>query len=248
MQLSKKQIIRYSRQIVLKKIGIIGQEKLINTKVLVIGAGGLGSPLLLYLSGLGIGNIGIIDNDKISLSNLHRQILFETKDIKKKKAKIAANKIKKINPEIKIQYFEKRITKKNIKNIANKFDILIDGSDNFETKFLLNNYCIKNKKILISGSINKFDGHIFTFNFKKRNSPCLKCFFQTSPSNDLLNCELDGIIGPIAGLIGSIQANEVLKETLQIGKSLCGYILIIDILNLEFRKVKLNKIKNCICG
>jgi adenylyltransferase/sulfurtransferase len=248
MLLTKKQIKRYSRQIILKKIGPIGQKKLINSSVLIIGAGGLGSPTIMYLAGLGIGNIGIVDYDKVDLSNLHRQILFETKDLKKKKSKIASIKVKKINPDIKVNHFQERLTKKNISRIANKFNILIDGSDNFKTKFLLNDYSIKNKKILITGAINKFDGQVFTFNFKKKYSPCLRCFFQTIPSNDLLNCETGGIIGTIAGIIGSIQANEVIKETLKIGKSLCGYILIINALNLEFRKVKLNKRAKCICN
>ena len=131
---------------------------------------------------------------------------------------------------------------------VNQYEIIIDGSDNFKTKFLLNDYSIKNKKILISGAINKFDGQVFTFNFKKKESPCLRCFFQTTPSDDLLNCEADGVIGPIAGIIGSIQANEFVKETLKIGKSLCGYILIVNAFNLEFRKIKLNKRKKCICN
>ena len=248
MLLTKKQIKRYSRQIILKKIGPIGQKKLINSNVLVVGAGGLGSPILMYLAGLGVGNIGVVDHDKIDLSNLHRQILFDINDLKKEKSKIASIKIGKINPDVKVNYFQKKLTKKNINKIANNFNILIDGSDNFKTKFLLNDYSIKNKKILISGAINKFDGQVFTFNFKKKGSPCLRCFFQTTPSDDLLNCEADGVIGPIAGIIGSIQANEFVKETLKIGKSLCGYILIVNAFNLEFRKIKLNKRKKCICN
>ncbi len=231
MLLTKKQIKRYSRQIILKKIGPIGQKKLINSSVLVIGAGGLGSPILMYLAGLGVGNIGVVDHDKVDLSNLHRQILFDVNDLKKEKSKIASIKIGKINPDVKVNYFQKKLTKKNINKMANNFNILIDGSDNFKTKFLLNDYSIKNKKILISGAINKFDGQVFTFNFK-----------------NLLNCEADGVIGPIAGITGSIQANEFVKETLKIGKSLCGYILIVNAFNLEFRKIKLNKRKKCICN
>mgnify|MGYP006104233995 FL=1 len=247
MQLTSKQIQRYSRQLILKKIGPIGQKKLIKSKVLIVGVGGLGSPVSIYLAGMGIGNIGIIDADVVDISNLHRQILFETKDIKKSKSKLASQKIKKINPDINVSYFSKKLTKNNINKIAKNFDILVDGSDNFKTKFLINDYCIKNKKILITGAINKFDGHIFTFNFKKKYSPCLRCFYQSNPSNDVLNCESDGIIGSVAGLIGTMQANEVAKEILKIGKSLCGYILIVNVLSLEFRKVKLNKRKKCTC-
>ena len=146
MQLTKKQIERYSRQIILKDIGPIGQKKLSNSSVLVVGAGGLGSPILMYLAGAGVGKIGIVDHDKVHISNLHRQILFDTSSIKKDKSKIASLKIKKINPDININYFKTKLLKKNINKIASNFDILIDGSDNFKTKFLLNDYCFKKKK------------------------------------------------------------------------------------------------------
>ena len=249
MKLTEKQIKRYSRQMVLKKIGPIGQKKLLNSKVLVVGAGGLGSPVLIYLAALGIGNIGIIDHDKVDLSNLHRQILFDMSDLNKQKSKIAGQKIKKINSDISISYYQKKLNNNNIDNIAKKYSVLVDGSDNFKTKFLINDYAAKNKKILITGAINKFDGQIFTFNFyNNKKSPCLRCFFQTYPSDDLLNCEVDGILGTLAGIVGSIQANEVVKEILNIGNSLCGYILIINSLDLNFRKAKIIKKKNCICN
>ena len=248
MKLNNNQIKRYSRQIVLKNVGPLGQKKLLKSSVLVVGAGGLGSPILLYLAGTGIGKIGIIDHDKVDLSNLHRQILFNAKDIKKSKSKSASLKLKKINPDIKVKFFQKKITGKNIKKIAKNFGVLVDGSDNFETKFLVNDYTVKHKKILITGAVNRFEGQIFTFNFKKKKSPCLRCFFQTYPSNQLLNCETDGILGTLAGIVGSIQANEVIKEILKIGNSLCGSMLIIDSLNLNFRKVKIRKRENCLCN
>ena len=248
MRLTGKQIQRYSRQMVLKKIGPIGQKKLLNSKVLVVGAGGLGSPILIYLAALGIGNIGIIDHDKVDLSNLHRQILFETNDLKKQKAKLASQKIKKINSDINVSYYQKKLDHGNIDKIAKKYPVLVDGSDNFKTKFLINDYAVKNKKILITGAINKFDGQIFTFNFlNNKRSPCLRCFFQTYPSDQLLNCEIDGILGTLAGIVGSIQANEVVKEILNIGNSLCGYKVIINSLDLKFRKAKITKKSNCIC-
>ena len=249
MKLSKDQISRYSRQIILKDIGPLGQKKLLKSSVMVVGAGGLGSPALIYLAGIGIGNIAIIDHDNVDISNIHRQILFETKDIKKPKSKLAFIKVKKINPEIKVKFFQTKLNKKNIGKIGKSYDIVVDGSDNFETKFLINSYCVKNKKILITGAINKYDGQIFTFNFKNnKKTPCLECFFQTTPSNELLNCETDGILGPLAGMVGSIQANEVVKEILNIGNSLCGYILIVNSLDLSFRKIKLTKKKNCFCN
>ena len=249
MKLNNNQIKRYSRQIVLKNVGPLGQKKLLKSSVLVVGAGGLGSPILLYLAGTGIGKIGIIDHDKVDLSNLHRQILFNAKDIKKSKSKSASLKLKKINPDIKVKFFQKKITKKNIKKIAKNFGVLVDGSDNFETKFLVSDYAVKHKKILITGAVNRFEGQIFTFNFlNRKKSPCLRCFFQTYPSNQLLNCETDGILGTLAGIVGSIQANEVIKEILKIGNSLCGSMLIIDSLNLNFRKVKIRKRENCLCN
>ena len=248
MKFTEEQIEIYSRQITLKKIGPIGQKKLLTSKILIIGMGGLGSPAAIYLARMGVGNIGIVDNDKIDLSNLHRQILFDKQDIKKNKVQIVKTKLNRINSDVKIDTFNTNINEKNIDRIAKKYSLIIDGSDNFKTKFLLNDYCIKNKKILIIGAINKFDGHIFTFNFKNRiDSPCLRCFINNSRIEDT-SCERDGIIGSLAGIVGSIQANETIKELLNIGQSLCGYILIIDSLKLKFKKVKLNKNENCICN
>jgi len=249
MKITKKQIDRYSRQIVLKKVGVIGQKKILNSKVLIIGAGGLGSPIAIYLAALGVGNIGIVDKDKVEISNLNRQIIFENKDIRKKKSTIAALKIKKINPDIKVKHYSINLDKSNINKIANDYNFIIDGSDNFRTRFLINNYCLKNKKILISGAISKFEGQVYTFNFNKKNSPCLRCFIPEMPQDlDIDNCEYDGVIGPLDGIVGSIQALEVVKEILNIGDTLCGKILVIDALNLSFRKVKLNKRSDCSCN
>ena len=249
MKFTKKQIDRYSRQIILKKIGIVGQKKLLKTSVLIVGAGGLGSPIAIYLSALGIGKIGIVDKDNVEVSNLSRQIIFETKDVNKSKSYTAVKKLKKINPDTKLQSFKKKLNKTNINKIAKNFDFVVDGSDNFRTRFLINDYCLKNKKILVSGDISKFYGLVYSFNFTKKNSPCLRCFIPKMPSNaDVDNCEYEGVLGTLAGIIGSIQANEVVKETLGIGDSLCGYILIIDGLKLTFRKVKLNKRSDCNCN
>ena len=248
MKFTKKQIDRYSRQIILKKIGIIGQKKLLKSSVLIVGAGGLGSPIAIYLTALGIGKIGIVDKDTVEISNLSRQIIFATNDIKKNKSSAAIDKLKKINPDTKLLSFNQKLTTKNINKIAKNFEVIVDGSDNFRTRFLINDYCLKNKKILVSGAISKFDGQVYTFNFTKKKSPCLKCFIPKMPNNlDVDNCEYEGILGPLAGVVGSIQANEVVKEILGIGNTLCGYILIIDALKLTFRKVKLNKRSDCYC-
>ena len=247
MKFTKKQIDRYSRQIILKKIGTIGQKKLLKSSVLIVGAGGLGSPIAIYLTALGIGNIGIIDKDIVETSNLSRQIIFSSNDVKKNKSSIAINKLKKLNPDIQLKSFQKKLTKKNVDQIAKNFDVIVDGSDNFQTRFLINDYCLENKKILVSGAISRFDGQVYTFNFSKKKSPCLRCFMPNIPINSDDNCETEGVIGTLAGIVGSIQANEVVKEILNIGDSLCGHILIIDALKLTFRRVKLNKRSDCYC-
>ena len=247
-QLNKKIIERFSRQIIIKDIGVLGQKKILFSKVLIVGAGGLGSPVAEFLSRAGIGALGIVDNDKVSLSNLHRQSLYNTSDIGKYKVKIAKDKIKKINPNTKVTIYKLRLSNGNFKKIINDYDYIVDGSDNFTTKFLLNDLCLKFKKILIVGAISKFDGHIFTFDFKNKKNSCLRCFFQEHKiSEDLLNCESEGILGTVAGIVGTIQANEVLKKILNIGVGLDGHILILDLLNLNFRKVKIKKRKNCFC-
>ena len=247
-QLNKKIIERFSRQIVLKDIGILGQKKILSAKVLIVGAGGLGSPVAEFLSRAGIGLLGIVDDDKVNLSNLHRQSLYSTSDIGKFKVKIAKDKIKKINPNTKVTIYKIRLNNKNFKKIIKDYDYVVDGSDNFTTKFLLNDYCLKFKKILVTGAISKFDGHIFTFDFKNKKIPCLRCFFQeTNISDDLLDCESEGILGTVAGIVGTIQANEILKKILNIGLGLDGYIFILDLLHLKFRKVKLRKRKDCFC-
>ena len=245
--LNKKLLERYSRQIVLKDVGIKGQKNITDSKVLIVGAGGLGCPIADYLSRAGVGTIGIADFDKISLSNIQRQSLYDSKDIGKFKVDALKKKIKLINPYIKVKSFKKKITNKNFNNIVKSFDIIVDGSDNFKTKFVLNKYSVKYKKILVVGAISKFDGHVFSFNFKNKKMPCLKCFYQSEPSDEILNCEAEGIMGPVAGTIGNIQASEVLKKILGIGNSLDKCILIINLLTLTFRKVSFSKKKNCLC-
>tara|TARA_B100000767_G_scaffold268179_1_gene288029 strand:- start:498 stop:1253 length:756 start_codon:yes stop_codon:yes gene_type:complete len=247
-QLNKNLVERFSRQIVLKDIGIVGQKKILSSKVLIVGAGGLGSSVAEFLTRAGVGSIGIIDDDKVSLSNLHRQSLYTTMDIGKLKVRKSKDIIKKINPNTKVKIYKSRLNSVNFKKIIGDYDYIVDGSDNFSTKFLLNDFCLKFKKILVTGAVSKFDGHIFTFNFKNRKVPCLRCFFQeTEISDDLLNCESEGILGTVAGIVGTIQANEILKKILNIGQGLDGYIFILDLLNLNFRKVKIRKRKNCSC-
>ncbi len=244
-KLSKKQIERFSRQIILKDIGTLGQKKIIQSRVLIVGMGGLGCSVAEFLARAGVGFLGLIDSDNVEISNIHRQSLFDIKDLKKSKVVAAKNKLKKINSRTNVNCYKIRLNKNNYNQIIKKYDYIVDGSDNFNTKFLVNDFCKKTKKFLVTGAISKFDGHIFSFDFKNKRTPCIRSFFQEERiSNDILNCEFEGVLGTVAGIIGTIQANEILKKILNIGKNLNGHILIIDLLNLSFRKVKLNKIKN----
>ena len=240
MSLGNNEIERYSRQIILKDIGINWQKKIKKSKVLIIGLGGLGCPAAEYLSRAGVGTIGIIDHDKVSLSNIHRQSIFTTSDIKKYKVDVVKQRIKKVNSNVNIKSFKKKIDNFNLKKIINSFDIVIDGTDNFSSKFLINKFSKMFKKVFISGSIGKFDGHIFGFDFSKKNKPCLESFYQGMP-DDIPTCEEDGVIGTIAGVVGNIQANEAIKYILNVGSCLNGKVLIINLLNLEFRVCNLVK-------
>ena len=240
--LNKSQIERFSRQLILKNIGAKGQKKILSSKILIVGIGGLGCPAAESLVRAGIGTIGLVDNDIVNLSNIHRQCLFNSKDIKKSKVSVAAQKLKEINPLTKIKTYKLRLNKNNIKNIIKNYELIIDGSDNFRTKFLINDYCIKYKKKLITGAITKFDGHIFTFDFKYKKTASLKNFYQEKEiSDDVLNCEFEGVLGTTASIVGTLQANEALKMLMEIGQNLKNQILIIDLLNLNFRKVKFKK-------
>ena len=245
LKLNKNQIERFSRQIVLKNIGPLGQKKIIQSKVLIVGMGGLGCTVAEYLTRAGVGFLGIIDSDNVDLSNIHRQSLYDIDDLKKSKVIAAQKKLKKINSKTNVNSYKIRLNGNNYRNIIKKYDYIVDGSDNFRTKFLINDFCKISKKFLVTGAISKFDGHIFTFDFKNNKTPCIRNFFQEKEiTDDILNCEYEGILGTVAGVIGTIQANEILKKILNIGKDLNGYILILDLLNLNFRKVKLKKIKN----
>ena len=189
------------------------------------------------------------DHDSVSLSNIHRQSLYDESDLDKSKVKVAQKKLLGINPKSKINIFNFRLDKTKLQKIIKNYEYIVDGTDNFETKFLINDLSYKYKKFLVTGAISKFDGHIFTFNFNNKKDPCLKCFYQEENiSDDILNCEYEGILGTVAGIVGTMQANEILKKILNIGQNLNGFILILDLLNLNFRKVKLKKKIDCKCN
>ncbi len=248
-KLNNKQIEKFSRQIILKNIGAIGQKKILNSRILIIGMGGLGCPVAEYLTRSGVGTIGIADHDTVSLSNIHRQSLYNEKDINQSKVKIAKRKLNKINSNTQINIFNFKINRTTFEKIIKNYDYVVDGTDNFESKFLINDLSLKHKKFLVTGAISKFDGHIFTFNFVNKKDPCLRCFYQEETiSDETLNCEFEGILGTVAGIVGTLQANEILKKILNIGKNLNGFILILDLLNLTFRKAKINKKYKCKCN
>ena len=244
MKINLGQFKRFEKQIILKKIGLAGQKKILSANVLIVGLGGLGCPLLTYLAASGVGKIGIVDFDKIEISNLNRQTLFNSKDIGKYKVNQAKKVINKINKKIKIISFKKKLTSKNINKIFNNYNIICDGTDNYKTRLLINDYCLKNKKILISSAINRFDGQLFYFDFRK-NTPCFRCFMPEIPDVNE-NCESEGVLTTLAGIAGSMQANEVIKSILNIKNTLNGNIMIFNALNSNFRKIKLLKNPRCI--
>lgn len=244
MKITLGQFKNYEKQIILKKIGISGQKKIISSSVLVIGVGGLGCPLITYLASSGVGKIGVVDYDKVEISNLNRQTLFGINDLGKFKVNQAKKNINKLNKKIKISVFNKKLTSKNIGNIAKKFAIICDCTDNFSSRYLINDYCQKNKKILISAAISKFEGHLFKFNFKKKG-PCFRCFMPDIPDTEN-NCQTEGLFSPVAGIMGSLQTNEVLKTILNLKDDLSNQILIFDSLKTEFRKLKIAVNQKCI--
>jgi adenylyltransferase/sulfurtransferase len=243
MELTLNDFKTFEKQIILKKIGISGQKRIKNSRVLIIGMGGLGCPLLTYLASAGVGNLGIIDHDKVEISNLNRQTLFNLSDIGKFKVVQAKMKIDKIFRAIKVRKFTEKIVKKNIRKIIKDYEIICDGTDNFDTRYLINDECKKNKKILISAAINKFDGQIFKFNFKKKG-PCLRCFMPERPEQEN-NCGSDGIFSPVAGILGSLQANEVLKTILNLKDDLNNNILLFNALKSSLRKIKITSNPSC---
>tara|TARA_B100000900_G_C20544578_1_gene701974 strand:- start:553 stop:1296 length:744 start_codon:yes stop_codon:yes gene_type:complete len=243
MKISNKEFIKFSKQIILKKFGIIGQKKIKSSKVLVIGMGGLGCPLSIYLSSLGVGTIGIVDNDKVELSNLNRQIIYNSKDIGKFKIDIAKKRIKSINASTTIKSYKIKLNKSNAEKLIKNFDIICDGTDNFKTRLIINDSCLKRKKILISAAVNGFDGHIFKFNFRKK-TPCYRCFMPEIPPQNY-NCDTEGVTPTITGIMGTLQANEVLNSILGFKSNMEKKMIIFNSIQMSLRKVNLSKNKHC---
>ncbi len=243
--LSGEEIERYKRHIILKQLGIQGQQKLKNAKVLVVGAGGLGSPVLLYLAAAGVGTLGIIDDDIVSLSNLQRQVIHDTANINAEKTASAARRINEINPHVKVVEHPERLTTENAIEVIRQYDIVADGSDNFKTRYLVNDACYFAQKPLVFAALGPFDGHISTFRAAETNedgtpNPNYRCIFPVAPPPGTVpSCSEVGVLGAIAGVVGTLQATEVIKEITGLGQGLVGRLLIYDALNCEFQSVKI---------
>ncbi len=255
MGFSEDQVERYARHILLREVGGRGQEKLLAARALVIGAGGLGSPVLMYLAAAGVGTIGVVDDDLVDLSNLQRQIAHATPDIGRPKVESARDTVRALNPEVAFVTHNERLTAANAAAIIGGYDIVADGSDNFATRFLVNDACYFARVPLVSAAILRFDGQVATFRaFEKfaggEKKPCYRCLFGSPPPQGTAQtCAEAGVLGALAGMVGGMQATEVLKELLSIGDSLAGHLVIIDGLNAVFRKIAVKADPGCpLCG
>ncbi len=255
MELSDRQIERYARHIVLPEIGEEGQEKLLESKVLVVGAGGLGSPLLLYLAAAGVGTLGVIDDDVVDFSNLQRQVVHDTSKVGVDKVESAQARIAEINPDVQVVAIRERLVRDRALDLISAHHVVADGSDNFATRYLVNDACYFAKRPLVSAAIMRFDGQITTFKAHERGSedatahPCQRCVFPTQPEDPKQGCADMGVMGALAGTLGAMQASEVIKELLGIGESLSGRLLLYDSLASVFREVKVQADPACpLCG
>jgi len=238
--LSNQEKNRYNRHLKLDNVGISGQKKLKKAKVLVIGAGGLGCPILQYLTAAGVGTLSVIDNDIIEESNLQRQILFNSEDIGKQKSTVAIERLSKQNPFVQLKYYNQRLTKENALTLFNKYDIVVDGTDNFSTRYLINDACILTNTPMVFGAIHKFEGQISVFNYKGGAS--YRCLFPVPPKeNQMPNCSEVGVLGVLPGIIGAMQANEVLKIILEIGDILSGRLNVLNLLDNTNYSLKITK-------
>ena len=243
------QLLRYSRHILLPKIGYEGQEKLTKSHALIVGAGGLGSPVALYCAASGVGKLTICDFDMVDLTNLQRQIIHTTQSVGINKAVSAQQTIYEINPEVTVQTVQQKSTEAELKTLAANADVVIDCSDNFATRYALNRVCFALKKPLVSGAAIGFEGQISVFDFRHENSPCYHCLFPDNGEESDLRCATNGVFAPLVGMIGTAQAAEALKLLMHIGESLQGRLLLLDALSMEWRTIKLSKDRACVvCG
>jgi len=250
-EITDDQLLRYARHIILDEVGEEGQLKLLQSKVLVVGAGGLGSPVLLYLAAAGVGTLGIVDFDTVDISNLQRQVIHHTGSVGVPKVASAKETIHQINPEIVVNEHTEKLDRHNVAELIAQYDLIADGSDNFNTRYLLNDACHLGGKTLVAGALLRFEGQLSTFkSHLGGENPCYRCLFPSPPpAGTTPRCETAGIFGAIAGVIGTMQASEILKELLGLGKSLSGNLVLYDAMNTTFRKIRIPPDKNCaLCG
>ena len=248
---TEEQIERYSRHIILPEVGAEGQSKLLESKVFMIGAGGLGSPVAYYLAAAGVGTIGMADADVVDMSNLQRQIIHNQDRVGMPKVESARETIQALNPDVTVKTYNYRIEADNVRDIVREYDLIIDGCDNFPTRFLVNDACYFEKKPLVSGAMFRFEGQVATFKpHQQKDAPCYRCLYPEPPPAGLVpSCSEAGILGALAGAVGTIQAVEAVKELLGIGDSLAGKLMVFDALRMEWKKLKLRKDPGCpLCG
>ena len=242
------ELLRYSKQIMLPQVDVEGQQKIMDSTALIIGMGGLGSPTALYLAASGVGHIVIADLDQVELSNLQRQIIHQTKDIGDDKVNSAKNKLIELNPEIKVTIANELIHTDNLNDLIKGVDIVLDGTDNFESRFEINKVCVENKKPLISAAVVRFEGQVSVFKGHEKDQPCYQCLYSEEGEENE-SCIDNGVLAPVAGLIGTIQALQAIKVILNLGDQLSGSLLLVDAMDLSFRKVKIGKDSKCpICN
>jgi len=246
--LSLQEIRRYGRHLIMPEVGIEGQRRIKNARVLIVGAGGLGAPVSLYLTAAGVGKIGLVDFDEVDETNLQRQVIFTTPDVGRKKVDVAKDRLLKLNPHIEVETYDTQLSSDNALEIISNYDIVVDATDNFPTRYLLSDACVFLKKPLVYGSIFRFDGQVSVFHAEK--GPCYRCLYPEPPPPGLVpSCAEGGVLGVLPGIIGSLQANETLKLIVGIGQPLIGRLLLVDALNMTFRELSINKDRNCpVCG
>lgn len=248
--LSDEELDRYARHLVLREVGGPGQARIRKARVMIVGAGGLGSPAALYLAAAGIGTLGLVDDDAVSLSNLQRQVLFRTADVGRPKVEAGADTLKALNPGVRVQAHAVRLTAANVMELISGYDVIADGSDNFATRFLLNDACFFARKPLVSAAVTEFEGQLATYKGHEPGLPCYRCLFpQAPPPGTVPNCSETGVLGAAAGVMGALQGLEVLKEVVGLGTGLAGKLLTYKALSAEFRTARLPKDPACpLCG
>ena len=243
------ELLRYSRHILLPEIGIEGQERLLGAHALLIGAGGLGSPIALYLASAGVGKLTICDGDTVDLTNLQRQIVHRTESVGREKARSAQATLQGINPHVDVVPIVERVQGERLSQLVSEADVVLDGSDNFATRHAVNRACVANRKPLVSGAAVRFDGQVSVFDMRREDAPCYACLFPEGGESEDLPCSIMGVFAPITGIVGTIQAAEALKLLAQTGELLAGRVLLIDALAMQLRTIKLKKDPACaVCG